>query len=181
MLLLLGFASLCVASPAFAQDEPESTTTQVFHWLNFTLIIVGIGYGVKKAAPAFRRNAESISEAIAEGARARAEAERRRKEAEAKLAGLPADIEAMRAEAKKDSLAEIERIRGMAKEDAERIHRSAEAEIQAAERAARMELRTLAADLVIARATTLVQQQMTPEADSGIFRNFLQELDRSVS
>lgn len=172
---------LFAAAPAFAQEEAESPLTPVFHWINFAIVIAGIAYGLKKAAPVFRKRAESISEAIAEGARARAEAERSKKEAEARLASLPMEVEKLRAVAKKDSAAEVERIRALAREDAERIERSGQAEIAAAERAARIALKRLAADLVVAHATRLVSERMKPEADSIIFQGFLQELDRSVS
>jgi F-type H+-transporting ATPase subunit b len=181
VLTAIAVLSLLAAAPAFAQEEPESPLTPVFHWINFAIVIVGIAYALKKAAPLFHKRAESIAEAIAEGARARAEGEHRRKEAEAKLAGLPIEVERMRAEAKNDSAGEVERIRALARDDAERIERSGQAEIAAAERAARIELKRVAADLVIAHATRLVNEQMKPEADSIIFQGFLQELDRSVS
>jgi F-type H+-transporting ATPase subunit b len=177
---------LCEVGPAFAQEEgaspADSTIGWVFRWLNFGLVFGGIAYLLARyGAPAFRTRADAISNAIAEGARAREEAENRRREAEAKLAGLEREIAEIRAAARKDTQAEIERIRALAREDAEKIERAALAEIDAAERAARIELKKLAADLAIEGASTLLRQQITPRAQGLLFRNFIEELERGVN
>lgn len=180
------FLAFCEAAPAFAQEEGaspvDSTIGWVFRWLNFALVFGGIAYAlVKYAAPGFRSRANTISNAIAEGARAREEAEARRDEVEAKLAGLEKEIAEMRVAARKDAEAEIQRIRALAREDAQKIERAAMAEIDAAERAARIELKKLAADLAIDRASALLRKQITPRAEGLLFRVFVGELERSVN
>jgi F0F1-type ATP synthase membrane subunit b/b' len=183
------FASLvllvfCTTAPLLAQEGAQSSADTsvgwIFRWINFAVIFGGIVYvAVKKGGPNFRRNADAISERVAEGAKAREAAEERRREIEAKLAGLDKEIEEMRTAAKRDSKAEIQRLRAMARDDAERIEKAAQAEITAAERAARLELKALTARLTVERAEMLLKQQLDPETDAALFRTFVGELGRA--
>jgi len=178
------FSMLLIALPALAQGEsapPEDTTTGwIFRWLNFSIVFGAAVWALKtKAGPAFRKHADAIQAAIAEGTRAREEAEQRRQEAEQKLAGIPQEVEALRAEAKRDADAEAERIRKLARDEAAKMDHAAELEIAAAERAARLELKATAARLAIERAESQLRQQLNPPADSQLVRNFIGDLDGS--
>lgn len=175
-----------VAAPLLAAEGNESaadtTIGWVFRWLNFALVFGGGGYILAKYAPPFfRRRADVIAAAINEAARVKAEAEQRRREAEAKLANLEKGIAEMRASARRDADAEAERIRALAGEEAKKIDLAADAEIQAAERAARMELKTIGGRLAIERAEALLREEMTPKTEAALFRNFIAELEGSVN
>ena len=177
----LGLLVFSSAVPVLAQEtrssSADSTVGWVFRWINFGIVFGGIAYyAVKKGGPYFRRNARIISEKVAEGTRAREAAEQRRRDIEEKLAGLDAEIEAMRVTAKRDSEAEIQRLRGMAREDAERIEKSAQAEIAAAERAGQLELKALTARLTVERAESLLRRELDAENDAALFRAFVGEL-----
>jgi F0F1-type ATP synthase membrane subunit b/b' len=54
-------------------------------------------------------------------------------------------------------------------------------EIEAAGRAARLELKALAARLAVERAEVLLSKEMTPQAETALFRTFVAELERSVN
>jgi F-type H+-transporting ATPase subunit b len=181
----LAFFLLATAAPAFAQDEgsPADTTIGwVFRWLNFALVFGGIAYLlVKVGRPLFRSRAEAVANAIAEATRVREEAEARLRDAEAKLAGLEREIATLRGEARRDAAAEADRIRGLARDEAEKIARAAQLEIQAAERAARMELKAAGARLAIDRAESLLRREITPQAESALFRGFVHDLERGVN
>jgi F-type H+-transporting ATPase subunit b len=141
-----------------------------------------IAYFARKyGGPYFRANAEEIAKKIEEGARAREAAEKQKKEMEAKLANLPKEIEQMRAEAKRDSDAEAQRLRALAKEEAQKIEKAALAEIAAAERASRLELKAFAARLAVERAEELLREELTPAAEQKLFHTFVIELERSVN
>jgi F-type H+-transporting ATPase subunit b len=182
---LLTRAALLVclgAVPLLAQEEStppvaNSPVGWIFRWVNFAIVFGAIAYyTVKKGGPYFRRNAESIAEKIAEGTRAREAAEQRKREAEAKLAQLDQEIEQMRAAAKRDSEAELQRLRAMAREDAQRIETSAQSEIAAAERASRVELKALAARLTVERAESLLKAELDPASDAALLRAFIGDL-----
>jgi F-type H+-transporting ATPase subunit b len=176
---------LLLAMPAFAQEDlsspADSTTGWIFRWLNFAIVLGLLAYGFRKAAPYFRNHAREISEKIAEGTRAREAAEADRRAAQAKLAGIEAEVAAMRVEAKRGAQAESERLRAQAKAEAEAIERSAQAEILAAERAARLELKARAAQIAVERAEAVLRSELTPETESALFRNFVAELEESVN
>jgi F0F1-type ATP synthase membrane subunit b/b' len=174
---------LLLAAPVFAQEDEsspaDSTTGWIFRWLNFAIVLGVVIYALRKAGPYFRNHAQEISEKIAEGTRAREAAEADRHAAQAKLAGIEAEVAAMRVEAKRGARAESERLRAQAKAEAEAIERSAQAEIVAAERAALLELKALAARIAVERAEAVLRSELTGETESALFRNFVAELEGS--
>ncbi|HKS67690.1 MAG TPA: hypothetical protein VJR26_10665 [Candidatus Acidoferrales bacterium] len=177
----LGALVFVAVTPLLAQEGGQSSADSpagwVFRWINFGLVFGAIAYlAVKKGGPYFRRNADAIAERVAEGTRARQAAEERRREIEAKLAGLDREIEEMRAAAKRDSEAEIQRLRTMARDDAQRIEIAAQAEIAAAERAARLELKALTARRTVERAEMLLRQELNSANDAALFRAFVNDL-----
>ncbi|MGA8224535.1 MAG: hypothetical protein WB780_23020 [Candidatus Acidiferrales bacterium] len=184
-----GFVAILVlisALPLLAEEGEaspvDSPTGWVFRWLNFAIVFGVIAYfAVTKGGPYFRGQAEEISRKIAEGARAREAAERQRQEVQAKLANIENEIAGMRADAKRDAEAEAQRLRALAREEAHKIERAAAAEIAAADRAARMELKAFAARLAVERAEALVREELTPKSEAALFQAFVQELERSVN
>jgi F-type H+-transporting ATPase subunit b len=184
-LWLIGWSAFLAAAPAFAQEgessPADSPTGWVFRWINFAIVFGLIVWGFSKAAPYFRRNAQEISEKIAEGTRAREAAEAKSREAQAKMADLEKEVKALREEARRDSAAEIIRLRAQTKEEAEKVEQAVRAEIAAAERAARLELKSIAARMAVERAEALLRERMTPQAESELLRVYVAELDRSVN
>jgi len=177
---------LITVIPVLAQEgenSPADTPTGwAFRWLNFAIVFGAIGYcAVKFGGPVFRATAEETAKKIEEGARAREEAEKQKKEIEAKLANLPQEIAAMKAEAKRDTAAEAQRLRDQAKEEAQKIEKSVLAEIAAAERAARLEVKAQAARMAVDKAETLLRQQLNAKAEQKLFATFVAELERSVN
>jgi F-type H+-transporting ATPase subunit b len=174
---------LLFARPAVAQEAgtsyADSPTGWIFRWLNFAIVVGLLVYGFRKAAPSFRRNSEEISRKIAEGARAREAAEAQRREVQAKMAGIDAEVAAMREDAKRGTEAEAERIRALAKSDAEAVERAAQAEIAAAERSARLELRSAAARLAVQRAEAMLRERLNGGDEATLFRAFVAELEGS--
>ncbi len=180
------FALALCAAPVLAATNPEeaagTTAGWVYRWINFGIFVaVLVWVFARKTPPFFRARQEAIAAAIAESARAREEAERQQHEAETKMATLDATVAELRARAKRESAAETERIRALAKEDAKRIELAGQLEIRAAERAAEMELKTIAARVAIDHAETLLGQQMTPQTDALLFGGFVAELAGSAN
>lgn len=176
-------AAFFSAAPVLAQEGEGSPVDApvgwVFRWLNFALVLAGIAWAVRKARPYFRGKSDAIYNAIMESARAREEAEQRRKEAQAKLANVENEIADMRAAAQRESAAEAQRLRELARSDAGKIEHAAQIEIAAAERAARLELKAHGARLAVERAEGLLLQRLTPAAQANLFRGFLHALEGS--
>ncbi|HUO33950.1 MAG TPA: ATP synthase F0 subunit B [Candidatus Acidoferrum sp.] len=181
-LCFLGWSAMVMAAPVLAQEGESSpldtTTGWIFRWINFAVVFALIVWGFAKLGPYFRQHAREISEAIAEGTRAREAAEGKSREAQAKMAELPNEIEGMKAEAKKDSEAEILRLRAQTKEEAEKVELATQAEIAAAERAARLELKSIAAEMAVARAEALLRQRLTPQTEAALLKMYVAELEK---
>jgi F-type H+-transporting ATPase subunit b len=177
--------SILVAVPAFAQeggDIADSPTGVIFRWLNFAIVAgIILYFFVKIAAPHFRSQSEEISRKIAEGARAREAADQQRAAAQQKLAGLGDEVARLRADAKRSGEAEAQRLRALARAEAEMIARAAQEEIAASQRAARLEMKALAARLAIERAESLLQQQITPAEQAILFEAFVADLQGSAN
>jgi F-type H+-transporting ATPase subunit b len=183
--LALIFSALIFAAPAFAAEEgagPENSPAGwVFRWLNFAIVFAAILWAFSKAGPYFRARAESIQAAVAEGTRAREEAEAKKRDAEARLANLPAEIGALKAQARRDAEADRERIKAMTREEAAKVERAADIEIAAAERTAILALKSFTARLAVERAEVLLREQITPGSDSVIVSVFVADLASSGS
>jgi F-type H+-transporting ATPase subunit b len=175
------FVLLFAAVSAQAAEESNAATeraTEIFKWINFA-IVAGVIVWVfsKKLPPVFRKKAEAISSAIANATNAKAGADAQLREAETKLANIQKEIAELRAFAERESAAEVERLRAATESDARKIAAAAKAEIEAAERAARLELKALAANLAVDGAEALLAEQLTPQAQESLISNFVESLE----
>jgi F-type H+-transporting ATPase subunit b len=171
-----------LALPAFAQESGDATTTTtgwVFRWLNFAIVFGAIVWAFSKAGSYFRKHSEEISQRIAEGARARESAENQRRIVQEKLSHVDDEVARMRADAKRAAEGETQRLRALAKEEAQMIERAGQAEIAAAEHAARLELKSVAGRLAIERAEVLLREEITTSTEAAVFRAFVDKLQES--
>ncbi len=156
-----GFKFLCAATifllvaavSTYAEEESGNVAeraNEIFKWINFVIVAGLIGWVfLKLTPPFFRRNAETISSAITKATAAKLEADRQLLEAKEKLAHLQQEVAQLRATAQREAAAEAERIRSITQSDAQKIGLAGKAEIEAAERAARLELKVIAANLAV--------------------------------
>lgn len=180
LLVMTMLLTLPMITLAAQEEEPKSAEQPVstgFKWVHF-VILAAVLYWLfaKVLPPIFRRNADNISSAITKATIARVEAQKQLKKAETMLANLEQEVAQFRAWAQKEAAAELERLRTMMKSDAERISQAARAEIAAAERAARVELKQLAAKLAVDRAESLVNKELTPGLQEAMISRFVQSL-----
>jgi len=131
----------------------------------------------KVLPPKFRGHAETIASAITKATSAKAAADAQLRDAETKLANLQKEVAELRAFAERESAAEVERLRIATQSDAQKIAAAAKAEIEAAERAARLELKALAATLAVDGAETLLAKQLTPQAQESLISGFVKSLE----
>jgi F-type H+-transporting ATPase subunit b len=182
---LLGIFLLTI--PALAAEgggpnQADSSAGLIFRWLNFALVFGGIGYLIAKHGGAFfSANAKAIAASIHEGTAAKEEADRQLREMDAKIARLDREVAELREAARRDSDAEAARLNASGLAEIEKIHQAARTELGAAERAARQELREMAASLAVERAGGLVSSRMDQNVRAKLFRAFLGELGRSAN
>jgi F-type H+-transporting ATPase subunit b len=177
-LLVLLFTTL----NAHAAEEGGNTTAEraneIFKWINFAIVAAVIAWVfLRLTPPFFRKNAETISSAITKATAAKAEADRQLREAEEKLARLEQEVTQLRATAQREMAAETERLKAITQSDVQRVRLAAKAEIEAAERAARLELKVIAANLAVDGAESLLTKELTPQAQQSLVAAFVKSLD----
>jgi len=178
MLFVLLFAVVGANAAEEGGNAATERATEIFKWINFT-IVAGLVVWVfgKLLPPVFRKKAEAISSAISTATNAKAAADAQLREAESRLANLQKEVVELRAFAERESAAEVARLRAATQSDAQKIAAAAKAEIEAAERAARLELKALAANLAVDGAETLLVKQLTPKAQESLISNFVKSLE----
>lgn len=180
---LCGTVTFLFAAAASAQAAEENGTAtehanEIFKWINFVIVAGLVFWSFQKyVIPFFRKNAESISSAITKATAAKAEADRQLREAEEKLAHLQQEVTQLRAASQREGTAEAERIRNISQSDAQKIGLAGKAEIEAAERAARLELKAIAANLAVDGAESLLAKEMTPKAQESLVAAFVKSLE----
>jgi F-type H+-transporting ATPase subunit b len=177
-LLVLLFAAIS----AHAAEQSGNTTTEraneIFKWINFAIVAGLIAWVfLKLTPPFFRKNAENINSAITKATAAKAEADRQLREAEQKLAGWQQEVAQLRATALREAAAEAERLRAITQSDVQKVGLAAKAEIEAAERAARLELKVIAANLAVDGAESLLVKELTPQAQASLVAAFVNSLE----
>jgi F-type H+-transporting ATPase subunit b len=181
-LLIFFFMALPVFAAEGAEPDPaDSPTGMIFRWLNFLIVFGGIVYLAAKYGGAFfRGNAREIAASITEAAAVKAEADRELRVVETKIARLDQDVAEMREEARRNWAAESERLRTSGLAEIEKINLAARGELAASERAARHEVREIAASMAVERAAALVSSKMNTQIRARMFQSFLGELGRGA-
>jgi F0F1-type ATP synthase membrane subunit b/b' len=179
--LAVGIPLLFAVSVRAAEESGSAGAPPVemtFKWVHFVILAVVVIwlFGFKLPATVFRPKAAMISEAISKATAAKAEADRQLREAAVKMTTLDQEVAAFKAAALKESTAEVQRLRTATLSEAEKIKAAGKAEIAATERAARVELKEIAAKLAVDKAESLVAQQMTPGVQDALISNFVQSL-----
>jgi F-type H+-transporting ATPase subunit b len=170
-LLLFAVLSACAAEEGGSGAE---SATEIFRWINFAIVAGAIVWVFAKVLPPkFRAHGESISSAITKATAVKADADRQLAESQTKLQNLQREVIEFRANAERESAAEAGRILMLTATESQRIAEAAQAEIAAAERAARLELKALAAKLAVDGAESLLVKQLTPAAQASLVDTFV--------
>jgi F-type H+-transporting ATPase subunit b len=175
------FSMFFVALSAYAEEAGsalQQSAENLFKWINFALVAgVIVWLCVKKGPAFFGRRADVISADIQKSTEAKKQAELQLRDAETKLQNLKKEVADLRATAQRESAAEADRIRNLTVTDEQKIAEAGKAEVYAAERAARLELKALAANLAVNGAESLLVKQLTPAAQEALINNFVKTLD----
>ena len=173
---------LLAAISAHTAEEGGNTASEraneIFKWINFAIVAGLIAWVfLKLTPPFFRKNAETISSAISRATATKAEADRQLREAEEKLTRLEQEVAQLRATAQKEMTAEAERLKAITQSDIQKVGLAAKAEMEAAERAARLELKAIAANLVVDGAESLLAKELTPPVQESLVAAFVKSLE----
>jgi F-type H+-transporting ATPase subunit b len=163
---------------AFAEGkEGGAGSLQMWKWANFLLLAGAVGcLVVKMVPPMFAARSQAILKDMSESEKIRQDAEARAADVDRRLAGLEAEIAALRADSQRETQAETGRLANHAAAEIAKIQANSEQEIAAAGKAARTELKRYAAELAIDLAERKIRGRMTPAAEDGLVRGFVRDL-----
>ncbi len=147
------------------------TAAKLFEYINFAVIVLALGIPLFRTLPkVLRKRSETLSQELESARTATADANARLAAVEEKLAGLDAEIEAIRKQVEVDMREDEARIKASIGEESARIVAAAEQEIQVAAALIQRDLKEFAADLAIEGA--LSRLTLDAEADRALIAEF---------
>ena len=151
-----------------------------FEDFNSGVLIAVILYFLLRYLPGrYRAKRQEVEQDLVRARQATADSEARLKRVEGRLASLAGEVDALRQQAAQTSKDEEIRMQAAMEAERERIVRSAEAEIAAAQAAALRGLKRFASDLAVDRAAQRVR--LSPEGDRALVDGFLEGLGSVLS
>lgn len=186
--LMAGLALCGMWVSAHAQAEPgakseaQAEPSPLWAWANFAILAGVLGYLIAKhGGPWFVSRSLAIRRGIADAEEVRAKAKAVVATVESKLAGLDAEILALKTEARREQEAEGERIRQQTAGDLARLREHATSEIVAAGKTVRLELKRYGAQRAIDLAEQKIARQMTPQVQTALVDSFVRDLGPAAS
>jgi len=147
------------------------TAATVFEYINFAVIFLALAIPLARLLPKLlRKRSETLSQELKSARTATEDANARLSAVEAKLAGLDAEIEAIRKQVEVDMREDEARIKASLGEESARIVAAAEQEIGVAAALAQRELKEFAAELAIDGA--LSRLTLNEETDRALITEF---------
>ena len=183
-------AATLVTGLSFAQEHTAETAQQhheeagdprlVWKWANFAILAGVLGYLASKSLPPFfKSRSEEIARGIAEATKLKADAEAKAAQIDQRLSQLGTEIEAMRAKAKLEMQAEADRIKRETENFLNKIHENGLAEIEAASKRAKAELKSQAALQAIDMAEQRIRAGI--QNGGGLVERFIVDLAKKGS
>ncbi len=166
---------------AAAEGPHEQTTLQTLAKLaNFALMAGVLVYFLKSPLTAhLKSRAAHIRQDLVTAAEMRAAATAQLADIDQKLKGLPAELDALRAQGARDVAAEQARIAAAADVERTRLLEHTRHEIETRLRVARRELTAHAAQLAVNVAEARIRQSITPEDQLRLVDRFTTQLEEA--
>ncbi|MDQ2840427.1 MAG: ATP synthase F0 subunit B [Acidobacteriota bacterium] len=168
---------------AFAQETPQETAAidRVGPWklINFGIFLALLAWFIAKYAPRFF-NARSgdIQKAIKDATGLKIEADFRYSDADKKMAGLGAEVERIRAQAKIEMEREHERVQQQTAAERQRIQQNAANEIEALRNEAARSLRMHTAQIALGLAERRLQDHFAHGEPGDLMDDFVRLIER---
>ncbi len=176
----LTLAAFALPQPSENNSSPAAETGDpwmVWKWVNFAILIAGLGYLAGKTAPAyFKKRSEEIQRALTESMREIKDAEAKAADLELRLAGIQTEVENLRDQARAEMASEGERIRVETERHLKKLQEQAGQEIALMARGARDDLRKYSAGLALDLAEQRIRSRMTPGTQEALADGFVHDL-----
>lgn len=176
-LMLLVLAVQGFAQEAAGKSEQAAPEMTGWMWVNFLILMAGLGYLAFKNAPAmFRARDQEIRRGIDEASVEKALAQAHAAEIDRRLEGLETEIGKLRQDVMTEMAAESDRLMRETERMVQRIEEQARQEIVFLTKAAGQQLKSYSAGLALDLAAQRIQQRMNRETQHALAEEFISGL-----
>ncbi len=186
----LGFArtfsqdhSLASARAAEGEETGKKAGRElIYKFINLALLVGTLGFVLRKPlAGFFAERSASIRKGLEDGRKALEVSQAQLVAVEEKLQHLEEEIAAFRASAGREMEAERQRLKLAAAEEAEKILQSARAQTEVAVRAAKLELKSYAAEQAVELAEEIIRRRLDEAGRKKLVGEFLAQVESRES
>ncbi len=172
------FSSNLIFASGGEHSALSSTVLFIGHVFNFAVLVFVLVYFLKKPiADALKEQRDRLRKALEEAEKKEKEAEEKLKAIEEKMSGLKDEIEAILKKTDEIANKEKESIIAKAKEEAEKIKKLAELEINNKINAAKLELKRYMVELASSKAEEQIKAVITESDIEKTIDNYFKELE----
>jgi F-type H+-transporting ATPase subunit b len=167
--------SLTSARAAEGEEAGKGAGRELFYkFINFALLVGALGFALRRPlASFFAERSASIRKGLEEGRKALEASQAQLKAVEEKLHHLGDEIADFRASAGREMEAERQRLKLAAAAEAEKILQSARAQTDVAVRAAKLELKSYAAEQAVELAEEIIRRRLDEAGRKQLVSDFL--------
>ena len=175
--------SLASARALQGEEEGKKEGRELLYkFINLALLVGALGFVLRKPlADFFAQRSASIRKGLEEGRKALEASQAQLKTVEEKLRHLEEEIAAFKASAGREMEAERQRLKLAAAEESEKILQAARAQTEVAVRAARVELKSYAAEQAVGLAEEIIRRRLDEAGRKKLVGEFLAEIKESRS
>jgi F0F1-type ATP synthase membrane subunit b/b' len=183
--LWIGLFAVVTLAPAYSAqiakseklEEAETEKLAGWKWINFALLVAGLGYFFVKKAPAFfNARTEEIQKAIKDATGLKMDADFRSSEIDKRMATLAEEVQKLRAAAKADMEHEGQRIETETLATLQRIHEHTLREIESLNQQAALAVREHAVRLATELAVTELRERPGQIDQNELIRGFSEDI-----
>jgi F-type H+-transporting ATPase subunit b len=172
----------CARAPGGEAEGKREGRELLYKFINFSLLVGALVYLLRKPlADFFAQRSASIRKGLEEGRKALEASQAQLKAVEEKLLHLEEEIAAFKASAAQEMEVERQRLKLAAGEEAEKILQAARAQTEAAVRAARLELKSYAAEQAVELAEAIIRRRLDEAGRKKLVSDFLAGVKESRS
>jgi F-type H+-transporting ATPase subunit b len=172
------YRSLAGAGAPEAEEGGKKEGRELLYkFINLSLLVGALAYVLRRPlADFFAQRSASIRKGLEEGRMALEASQAQLKTVEEKLQHLEQEIAAFKTAAEREMEGERQRLKLAAAEEAEKILQSARAQTEVAVRAAKLELKSYAAERAVELAEEIIRQQLDEAGRKRLVSEFLAEV-----
>ena len=172
--LTLDRSLACARAPEGEEEGKREGRELLYKFINLALLVGALGFVLRKPlADFFAQRSASIRKGLEEGRKALEASQAQLKTVEEKLQHLEEEIAAFKASAGREMEAERQRLKLAAAEEAEKILQAARAQTEIAVRAARLELKSYAAEQAVELAEEIIRRRLDEAGRKKLVEDFL--------